>query len=382
MIFISYSSKDDATVKEFLQLFRENNIDYWYAPVEIQAGEFYCDEITQALKQCERVVAFVSQASMDSNHVKRELELSLKYKKMILPVFLENVALEDSYEYILSGCQSTFYYDEAKRAAAVESLLQVLKAGAEIFDMTIAREPQRIFTMIKGGYQENMQKMLDKYTAWVPGTLFAMGIDRTAILAISSTGGVIKAVVEWLKESYQVTMEELQELIDKAIEEQLPRREGTVPMEYGDCIVIEVKDHSGNPNNQPLHLLLVANSQKGATFTNSQNVDDLIGVDSREIILKVFNKCAREYNIHKDEEHPPVNLFIPAMGTNGLAFPYEIVTSEILNAYLYAYKKNFAPFNLFFSIQQRDLDNNGVTTDQIYRYVNATLGLTKKRKLN
>ena len=89
------------------------------------------------------------------------------------------------------------------------------------------------------------------------------------------------------------------------------------------------------------------------------------GIDSREIIISVFNKC-RELEA---DGHPVCSLFIGAMGTNGLSFPYEVALSEILNCYVYAQRLGTDPRNLYFSMRSVDMTRAGLTVEEILSYI-------------
>ena len=152
-------------------------------------------------------------------------------------------------------------------------------------------------------------------------------------------------------------MPQLQELVDNAKLTQLGLHSVDDLLDYGDIILIKIPILESY-----FQLLLVANSQKSAEYVTTHNVDCVEGIDSREIILKVFNYCNQ---LGDDAE----SVFLGAMGTNGLSFPYEVITAEIMNCYLYSVKLGKPPVNLFFSVRSEDMVKTGVTSQAIYNYV-------------
>ena len=130
--------------------------------------------------------------------------------------------------------------------------------------------------------------------------------------------------------------------------------------------------------------MLIANSKKADNWNG--DVDNVVGIDSREIILEVFKKC--------DElGERAENLVIGAMGTNGTGYPYEVVTAEILNCFVYAKRKSedaaktdhdnessfkvSSPLNLWYSVRQADMVKWGLTSDEILSYISMVVSFFK-----
>lgn len=100
-LFISYSSKDEAIVKEVLQEFTEQNISYWFAPSELE-GAKHDEEIVPAIKNSKIFLIFLSQYSRPrlnmkaSQWVRAELLTAIDYKKCILPIKLDQSVDEET----------------------------------------------------------------------------------------------------------------------------------------------------------------------------------------------------------------------------------------------------------------------------------------------
>lgn len=381
MVFVSYSSKDTDVVNKYLKVFRDNGIDYWFGPDEIEPSEFYCEEITGALRTCEIVVSFCSKSAMKSIHVMKELDIALKFKKSIIPVFLEEVTLTDPFLYLYSGCQRVILYSKkgVSKKAELNKLTERLKSGSDMFEIPIGYNSGRSFEIMKGSYCYNIERMHenDILRNMIPNTAFVTGFDRTATLISSSDGGVLKSMLPWLKDTYGVSLQDFQCLIDEAIEREGLVRDADGLFECGAIVPVVIENRNNDSKFLPINLYMVMNS---VNLKPGENEDDeLLGADSREIILKVFNRIAMDYNKSSQKDDAIKNIFLPAIGTRKLYFPYEIITTEIINAFLFAVKKDFAPFNVFFSVQKEDMERCGTTTASIYRYISSALNLSNKQ---
>ena len=135
-----------------------------------------------------------------------------------------------------------------------------------------------------------------------------------------------------------------------------------LPLQFKDALTVSIPVKTQEGGEVPLQLLFIANSQKKESFRVTGDVDEVEGIDSREIIIEVFNRCKALGDRAK-------TLFIGAMGTNGLAFPYEVVTSEILNCFVYAQKMKITPTHLYYSIRQEDMQKAGITVDEMLAYI-------------
>ena len=143
--------------------------------------------------------------------------------------------------------------------------------------------------------------------------------------------------------------------------EQLGHSDGNQGMNYGDSVVINIP-LPDRQNAEMLQLMLIANSRKTDNFYMNNDFDAVEGIDSRIIILKIFDKCCKL-------GASASNIMIGAMGTNGLEFPYEVITAEILNAFIFASTQKCSPLHLYYSVRTADLDRAGMTTEKIYHYI-------------
>lgn len=356
MIFISHKSDPDhAYAMKLKEVLAANDIEGWLAPEDISVGQNFAQEIPKAIKSCESFLLLLTNCSQHSAHVTKEVNFAIKHNKKIVPVCIKSEKLEliDEYDYLLQNVQiKTVDFENED----FEELLDELKSDAQIYNIEIGNHKD--FTMIKGDYQENMKYLIDNRMIDLDKTVFAIGIDGSSRLDLSSNKGILRYVCEFLQEEYNVSLDFLQSAVDNAKMSQLKHKNTNQNMQYGDSVFIKVPISQ----NQNIQLLLISNSNKRKSFSTSNDLDDVEGIDSRIIILRIFNRCA-------ELGEAASNLVIGAMGTNGLSFPYEVITAEILNAYVYSVRQQIYPHNLFYSVRLIDMENANVKPEKIYKYI-------------
>ncbi|MDX2238834.1 MAG: toll/interleukin-1 receptor domain-containing protein, partial [Hyphomonadaceae bacterium] len=124
-VFVSYASVDRAKVVPIVDGVKQNGQTVWIDQQEIAAGEGWAGEIVRAIKGAKGVLVMCSAAAFESDHVKRELYLADRYKKRLLPVFLEDASPPEDFEYFFAGVQWLRLHDtpEADRSKAVVQAL-------------------------------------------------------------------------------------------------------------------------------------------------------------------------------------------------------------------------------------------------------------------
>lgn len=102
-VFISYSSNDVEKVKPICSGLKGYGVTYWAAFENSAFGESYIDTIMTELNAAKVILLFVSESSMASDHVKRELRSAADRKKHIIPIALSEVTLSYEFEYFLAS---------------------------------------------------------------------------------------------------------------------------------------------------------------------------------------------------------------------------------------------------------------------------------------
>lgn len=124
-IFISYSSRDENEVQELLQLLQKEKISYWKAPEMIPIGSNYAKEIPNMIGTCAAFMLVISNNSMDSIWVEKELDFAINRRKVIVPVAIEDCQLSDMFTFYLNNVQTIYYNEGIDRARS--RLLERLK---------------------------------------------------------------------------------------------------------------------------------------------------------------------------------------------------------------------------------------------------------------
>jgi len=100
-IFISYSSINQKIVEKLSAYLEQNGIRCWIAYRDIPVGKDWADFIPQAIKDCKIMVYVHSSTSNASVEINKEIALSLKHGRPILPFKIENTDYAGSKAYHL-----------------------------------------------------------------------------------------------------------------------------------------------------------------------------------------------------------------------------------------------------------------------------------------
>jgi len=113
-IFISYSRKDSELALRLASFLTECGHSVWIDQSDIHAATMWSSEIVRAITGCRAFILLLSENSINSKNVVRELALASEKGKHILPIKLEHVVIPEAMEYQLAGIQRLpFGEDEA-----------------------------------------------------------------------------------------------------------------------------------------------------------------------------------------------------------------------------------------------------------------------------
>jgi hypothetical protein len=120
-VFVSYAHADIQRIDPVVAVVEAAGKTIWIDRKAIQTGDSWAGEIVRAIKAARGILVMCSRQSFRSDHVKREVYLADKYKKPIVPVFVEPVEPPDDFEYFLAGLQRLDWYaaPSADRRAAL-----------------------------------------------------------------------------------------------------------------------------------------------------------------------------------------------------------------------------------------------------------------------
>jgi TolB-like protein len=122
-VFLSYASRDEATAQRICDYLESAGVPVWMAPRDVPAGALYADAIVRAINACRTLVLVLSQDSVASSHVGKEIERASSKRKPVVAVRLDATELTPSLEYFLSESQ----WIDAR--AGLEPALPKLVAG-------------------------------------------------------------------------------------------------------------------------------------------------------------------------------------------------------------------------------------------------------------
>ncbi|MEQ1489034.1 MAG: toll/interleukin-1 receptor domain-containing protein [Terricaulis sp.] len=128
-VFVSYARANDMTVLPLVEGAKRAGRKFWLDQQGISAGDGWAGEIVRAIKAAGGVVVMCSKAAFESDHVKREIYLADRYKKKLVPVFIEQADPPEDFEYFFAGVQSLNLYDTPEEERS-EALVKVLGAAA------------------------------------------------------------------------------------------------------------------------------------------------------------------------------------------------------------------------------------------------------------
>ena len=109
---------------------RDAGYSIWLDDGHIEAASLWAEQIVEGIKSCKVLLFMISEESINSHNVLKEVMLASELKKVILPVYLEECKLPDRYMYQLAGIQHVDLFKESG-SQVVELLSDALeKAGA------------------------------------------------------------------------------------------------------------------------------------------------------------------------------------------------------------------------------------------------------------
>jgi TIR domain len=128
-VFVSYARANDMTVLPLVEAAKRAGRKFWLDQQGISAGDGWAGEIVRAIKAAGGVVVMCSQAAFESDHVKREIYLADRYKKKLVPVYIEQAEPPEDFEYFFAGVQTLNLF-ETPEAERPEALVRILGAAA------------------------------------------------------------------------------------------------------------------------------------------------------------------------------------------------------------------------------------------------------------
>lgn len=124
-VFISYASKEADAANLVYSYLEGNGINCWIASRNIQGGESFAAQITDAIQGCSVLVMIASEASNNSIHVSTELSMALHERKKVIPFRIQNFTLSKDNFYLLQLSQWIDAFDDMN--GALKDLLAAVR---------------------------------------------------------------------------------------------------------------------------------------------------------------------------------------------------------------------------------------------------------------
>lgn len=98
-VFVSYARDEAKTVIRVLNKLKKHNLKFWRDVDNIKAGEDWSKKIIEAIKGCESFLLFMSELSMKSDNIEREVHAAFKHKKDIIMLRLDQAKVPPALDY-------------------------------------------------------------------------------------------------------------------------------------------------------------------------------------------------------------------------------------------------------------------------------------------
>jgi hypothetical protein len=125
-VFISYSTANQDSANALRNLFSKHGFGTWMAPYDIPPGRKYAEVINKAIKGCDCFALLLTNQSQDSIWVSKEVERAINYRKVLIPISLEHVVLNDEFELYISTDQIVPIKTISEDSAEIQKILQTL----------------------------------------------------------------------------------------------------------------------------------------------------------------------------------------------------------------------------------------------------------------
>lgn len=145
-VFISYSTANQRSADAFRNLFTKHGYSTWMAPYDIPPGRKYAEVINKAIKGCDCFALLLTNQSQDSIWVAKEVERAVHYRKLLIPISLENVVLNDEFEFYISTDQIVPVKTISADSAEIQKILQTLSVYIGQSDTDAPEEDAQVVT--------------------------------------------------------------------------------------------------------------------------------------------------------------------------------------------------------------------------------------------
>jgi len=140
-VFVSYARTDRERVVELVERMRSAGIGVWVDEGGIHGASLWGQEIVDAIDACKVMVLMISDSSITSDNVVKELSIASEEKKPILPVYLQRSQLPKSMRYQLAGIQHIEFFEGQEDEAFQSMLVSLSRLGVSAGETETKQDP-------------------------------------------------------------------------------------------------------------------------------------------------------------------------------------------------------------------------------------------------
>jgi len=128
-VFVSYARTDRERVMELVERMRSAGIGVWIDEGGIHGASLWGQEIVDAIDASKVMILMISDSSITSDNVVKELSIASEDKKPILPVYLHRSEIPKSMRYQLAGIQHIEFFEGQEDEAFQSMLVSLSRLG-------------------------------------------------------------------------------------------------------------------------------------------------------------------------------------------------------------------------------------------------------------
>lgn len=103
--FISYFSKDESFVDRLYSDLQNNSVRVWYAPVDLKIGDKLMNTLDEVIRIRDKLMIVLSENSINSNRVEREVEIALtdeleSGRVILFPIRIDEAVMETDKDWV------------------------------------------------------------------------------------------------------------------------------------------------------------------------------------------------------------------------------------------------------------------------------------------
>ena len=183
-VFVSYARTDRERVMELVERMRSAGIGVWVDEGGIHGASLWGQEIVDAIDASKVMILMISDSSITSDNVVKELSIASEDKKPILPVYLHRSEIPKSMRYQLAGIQHIEFFEGQEDEAFQSMLVSLSRLGVSAGDAETK--------------QDSLPKTVSESQATTtngPESTGSKGGIVTALLALAVIGLILALII-------------------------------------------------------------------------------------------------------------------------------------------------------------------------------------------